>query len=230
MPTVIDLHVHTTRGSSDSSLTPEAMVIEAKRIGLQAICITEHNTLWDKAKFREFAYKHDMLLIRGVEVDTDMGHVLAFGLDEYISGISKIQELRRIILEIGGAMITAHPFRGLLDKRPNSWPLLYESSQNLPNDVDQAISHPVFGFVDAVEVANGSTVDAENNFAYRVSKKLRLAGTGGSDAHSTHGLGRCTTFFQKNIRSEKEFVEALKMGSFYASYGLRMGKVRPFKS
>ena len=230
MPTVIDLHVHTTRGSSDSSLTPEAMVKEAKRIGLKAICITEHNALWDKSKFREFAYKHDILLIRGVEVDTDMGHVLTFGLDEYISGISKIQELRRVILEIGGAMITAHPFRGLLDKRPNSWPLLYESSQSLPNHVDHAISHPVFGFVDAIEVANGSTVDAENIFAYRVSEKLRLPGTGGSDAHSTHGLGRCTTIFEKNIRSEKEFVEALKKGNFYASHGLRMGKVRPFKS
>jgi len=79
-------------------------------------------------------------------------------------------------------------------------------------------------------VANGSTVDAENNFAYRVSEKLRLPGTGGSDAHSTHGLGRCTTIFEKNIRSEKEFVEALRMGNFYASHGLRMGKVRPFKS
>ena len=97
MPTVIDLHVHTTRGSSDSSLTPEAMIVEAKRIGLKGICITEHNTLWDKSIFKEFAYRHDMLLIRGVEVDTDMGHVLAFGLDEYVSGISKIQELRKII-------------------------------------------------------------------------------------------------------------------------------------
>ncbi len=230
MPTVIDLHVHTTRGSSDSSLTPEAMIVEAKRIGLKGICITEHNTLWDKSIFKEFAYRHDMLLIRGVEVDTDMGHVLAFGLDEYVSGISKIQELRKIISELGGAMITAHPFRGLLDKRPNSWPLLYESTEILPNDVDEAGNHPIFGLVDGVEVANGSTIDEENSFAYRVTEKLRLSGTGGSDAHSTHGLGRCTTVFQKEIRSEKEFIEALKTGSFYASYGLRMGKVRPFNS
>jgi hypothetical protein len=98
------------------------------------------------------------------------------------------------------------------------------------NDIDQAAGHPIFGFVDAVEVANGSTVDAENRFAFRVSEKVRLGGTGGSDAHSSHGLGRCTTIFQKTIRSEKEFVEALKTGNFYASYGLRVGKVRPFKS
>ena len=84
--------------------------------------------------------------------------------------------------------------------------------------------------MDGVEVANGSTIDEENSFAYRVTEKLRLSGTGGSDAHSTHGLGRCTTVFQKEIRSEKEFIEALKTGSFYASYGLRMGKVRPFNS
>jgi hypothetical protein len=57
---------------------------------------------------------------------------------------------------------------------------------------------------------------------------LNLKTTGGSDAHSVHGLGRCTTVFPDDIHSEAEFIDALKNGRYYAGYGLRAGHVQPF--
>ena len=229
MATVIDLHVHTTKGSSDSSLSPEQMVEEAKRLGLPGLCITEHNAPWDRHEFVDFARKHDLLLIRGVEVDTDMGHVLVFGLESYVSGISKISELRRVVDEVKGFMITAHPFRGIHSPGGVRRPYLYRDAPSLPSSVEEAAEHAVFGLCDAIEVANGNTIDSENNYAQRVSERLNLKGTGGSDAHSVHGLGRCFTVFEDDIRSEEEFVKALRRGRYYAAYGLRVGSVQPFR-
>ena len=228
MATVIDLHVHTTKGSSDSSLSPEEMVLEAKRLGLPGLCITEHNAPWDRHEFADFAYKHDLLLIRAVEVDTDMGHVLVFGLDSYVSGISKIEELRRVVKKVGGFMVTAHPFRGVRDSRPNASPYLYRNGVKVPTSPEEGAQHPVFGLVDAVEVANGGTVDDENALAWQVAQHLSLKSTGGSDAHSLHGLGRCTTVFEDDIRSEEEFIKALRFGRYYSAVGLRAGKIQPF--
>ena len=37
MASVIDLHVHTNQGSPDSSLTPEELVAEAQRLGLDGL-------------------------------------------------------------------------------------------------------------------------------------------------------------------------------------------------
>ena len=228
MATLFDLHVHTTKGSSDSNLSPEEMVLEAKRLGLPGICITEHNAPWDRHQFQAFARQHDLLLIRGVEVDTDMGHVLVFGLDSYLPGISKIEELRRVVKEAGGFMVSAHPFRGLLSPGPVTRSLLYTNGRPVPTTVEEASEHPVFDMVDAVEVANGGTVDQENAFAWRVAQHSHFKGTGGSDAHSLHGLGRCVTVFEQEIRSEQEFLEALKGGRFYAAQGLRAKQLRAF--
>ena len=228
MTTVIDLHVHTTRGSSDSNLSPEDMVTESRRLGVTGLCITEHNNLWDRHEFNAFAYKHDLLLIRGVEVDTDMGHVLVFGMEEYVSGISRIAELRRVVDEAKGFMITAHPFRGIHSPGGLRRPYLYRDTPTMPDTVEEASEHAVFGYADAVEVANGNTIDSENAFAHGVAEHLRMRGTGGSDAHSVHGLGRCFTVFEDDIRSEAEFVEALRHGRYHAAYGLRTGAVHAF--
>ncbi len=228
MATVIDLHVHTTKGSSDSSLSPQEMAEEAKRLGLPGLCVTEHNTLWDRHEFADFARKHDLLLIRGVEVDTDMGHVLVFGLDGYVSGISQIRELRREVDRVKGFMITAHPFRGVHSPGGMRRPLLYRDGSPLPASIDEAAGHPVFGYADAVEVANGNTVDSENAFARDVAERVSLRGTGGSDAHSVQGLGRCATVFEDDIRSEEQFIQALRLGRYSATHGLRAGSLQPF--
>ena len=44
---LIDLHVHTSPRSLCSNIDPEELVQEAKRIGLDGFCLTEHQVLWD---------------------------------------------------------------------------------------------------------------------------------------------------------------------------------------
>ena len=215
MAKLFDMHVHTTRGSSDSNLSPEDMVLEAERLGFFGICITEHSGPWDRYEFQSFAAQHSLVLVRAMEVDTDMGHILAFGLDSYLPGISKAQELRRVVGEAGGFMVSAHPFRGLYDVRPSARPLLYREEPGVPSTMEEASQHQVFSLIDAVEVANGGTSERENRFAMGVARELGLPVTGGSDAHSQHGLGRYVTVFDGDVSTQEEFLTALRTGEYY---------------
>ena len=79
----VDVHLHTNRGSADSNLAPRDLVERARAIGIGAVCITEHDTMWPLAEVGEAAREAGVLLLRGMEVTTDMGHIGVFGLDTY---------------------------------------------------------------------------------------------------------------------------------------------------
>ena len=229
MARLFDLHIHTTKGSSDSSLTPEDLILEADRLGLRGLCLTEHSGPWDRHEFKKFAGLHNVVLIRAMEVETDYGHMLAFGLDRYQAGYNKAAELRKAATAAGGFVVTAHPFRGVLSGGHRSRALLYQSvSDPLPETPEQALDHPVFKLADAVEVANGGTVDKENEFAMAVASLLKLPVTGGSDAHSTHGLGKFLTEFDDEVTNETEFLKALHSKQFHPMKGLRTGNLKPY--
>ena len=151
---IIDLHVHTVHGSGDSNLSPEQLVEEAARIGLDGACLTEHNRTWDARDLQEFVRDHNhVLLMRAMEVETNMGHITVFGLDGYVPGIWNLEELRRVADKEGAFIVTAHPFRGLFN--PSLTNLLFKEDAHPPATVEEAARHPVFGLVDAIEVANG---------------------------------------------------------------------------
>jgi hypothetical protein len=126
-------------------------------------------------------------------------------------------------------VISAHPFRGVLGKHMRERPYLYRSLPgSLPKKPEDALEHPVFQLAHAIEVANGGTADEENTFAMKVASLLKMPVTGGSDAHSLHGLGRFVTAFRDEINSEAEFLKALHSGKCYPAIGLREGRLRPF--
>src|SRR3989337_2918326 len=109
--TSVDMHVHTVRGASDSSLTPDQLIEEARRIGLGGVNISEHDRVWDAYQLEEFRRKSGLFVSRGMEVSTDMGHMIVVGLEQYMPGIRRATELRRVLDDLGGFMIVAHPFR-----------------------------------------------------------------------------------------------------------------------
>ena len=229
MAKLFDLHIHTTKGSSDSSLSPEELILEAERLGLRGLCITEHSGPWDRHEFERFASLHNVVLIRAMETETDLGHMLAFGLDRYQSGFNQAAVLRRAADAAGGFVVSAHPFRYALIKPDRKRALIYQSVPDpLPVKPEDALEHPVFKVANAVEVANGGTGDQENAFAMQVAGLLDLPVTGGSDAHSVHGLGKFVTAFRDEINSEAEFLAALHAGAFYPAVGLRSGHLRPY--
>lgn len=201
---VIDLHVHTSEASPCSSAPLGDLVTEAKRIGLDGICLTDHNHVWDPKALVELRRKHDFLILRGNEIATDQGDMLVFGFDEDIKEIIRLDELRSKVVKTGGFMIAAHPFRGFLTFGIGQLGLTPE----------KAMERPLFQHVDAVEVLNSKVSDKENRFSSQVAAGLGLPGTGGSDAHEVEEVGIYATRFSDTIKNEEELVEALKGGRY----------------
>ena len=201
---VIDLHVHTSEASPCSSAPLGDLVTEARRIGLNGICLTDHNHVWDPERVAALRQRHDFLILRGNEITTDQGDMLVFGFDEDIKGITRLDELRRKVLKTGGFIIAAHPFRGFLTFGIGELGLTPE----------KAMERPLFQHVDAVEVLNSKVADRENGFSSQVAAGLGLPGTGGSDAHEVEEVGVYATRFTDTITNEEDLVKALKGGSY----------------
>lgn len=216
---LIDLHVHTSKGSYCSSLAPIEMMEEACSVALDGVCITEHDMVWEKGAAEKLASANHLVLLRGIEVSTDLGHILAFGLDSYIRGIYRAKELRRVADEIGGYLVAAHPFRMSFHRAH------WRGASTTTPALDEACKLPALGLVDGIEVLNGACTNRENRLALVVARKLGLPGTGGSDAHSTQGLGRFATMFQETVTNEADLLAQLKAGRFHPVVRLPDGRL-----
>ena len=200
---IFDLHIHTTT-SADSNLSPLELIQEAKRIGMDGVVVTEHDRCWDRFAIKDLAAEHDFLFLRGMEVSTDLGHILVYGLDEYLPGIMRAERLREVVDDAGGAMVAAHPFRRIFTRD------FRNGQEDAPRSLEEAAHRRIFELTDGIEVCNGGSVDRENKLAIEVCEYLGQAPTGGSDAHSDLGIGRFATQFDDPIRTEADVIEALK--------------------
>ena len=224
--TILDMHVHTTAGASDSGLSPEDLAEEAVARGLTGLNITEHDRLWDGFKLAEYRARHSSLFINnGMEVSTDMGHMIVVGLTQYVGGIRRAEELRRVLDETGGFMAVAHPFRHWFD------PVYFRKQGKEPFTMtpEQAAERmPVFQLVDAIEALNGANTPRENLFALRVSKVLGKPVTGGSDANSRSGIGFYCTVFEQELKTPEDMLRELHAGRFHAHHGLLQHRLTYF--
>jgi len=202
----IDLHTHTLPASPCSSAATEQLIKEAKTIGLDGICLTDHNHVWHREHVEELRQKHGFLILRGNEITTDQGDMLVFGMYKDIQGIIKLEDLKKEVLKADGFMIVAHPFRGFL---------VFGAGQ-LGLTAEKARTRPLFQYAGAIEVLNGKVTENENKLAAEVAAGLKLPETGGSDAHEVYEVGKYATRFVSTISNEKELLAALKNGIYEA--------------
>jgi histidinol phosphatase-like PHP family hydrolase len=205
---LIDLHTHTTPKSDDSYLKPDELIINAKRAGLDAVCLTEHDWFWDDEDIVKLSEKHDFLILPGVEITTEEAHLLVFGLKKYIFGMHRASFVRRLVDEAGGAIIVAHPYR-------RHFPIGSEpEDERYYPALTRACESPLFEVADAVEVINGRGSERENTFSQEIARKLGMKGIAASDAHEVSDIGRCATFFERRITNLQELITELKEGRF----------------
>ncbi len=65
----IDLHVHST--GSDGTLSPTALILEAKRLGLSAMALTDHDSVNGVPELVAAGAAHGLETIPGVELSTE---------------------------------------------------------------------------------------------------------------------------------------------------------------
>lgn len=214
MGTIVDLHTHTDIGSLDSLLTPERLVEAATKAGLSGVAITEHNALWRPEQVEHFRGKSDLFIYGAEEWTTNMGHIIVLGLDHGLPPIRSAQELRHYVLDAGGFMILAHPFRYF----PGPMNLLFRQARDgATMRPEQLAEHPVFQLVDEIEVLNLGCSERENRLALQVARLLGKRGVAGSDAHSAAEVGRYATVFERELSAKEDLIAELRAGRFYAA-------------
>ncbi len=216
---LIDLHAHTWPRSHDSVLNPDDLIVRARQAGLDAICFTEHDTVWDFRSIEELRAKHDFLVLAGVEISTDDGHILVFGIDKYVFGMHRSRELASYVEKGDGVMVAAHPYR-------RQMPWFSRNDDEYQTALEKARRNPAYQYVQALEELNGRGSDKENEFSRRLCDIMELPGTAGTDSHAISDVGKCATYFEKDIRDERELIAEIKAGRFHA-VDLRSGSPVP---
>jgi predicted metal-dependent phosphoesterase TrpH len=200
----IDCHCH-TRHSNDNWLQPLDLVRRAKALGLDGIAVTEHHSYEASEPVEHVGREEGLLVLRGVEISTDRGHLLAFGIGDdgwNIWGRNNYLPLADVVArinELGGICIPAHPFRdfGLAELRDD---LLGQAG------------------IAAVETHNGGNVAKDNEQAIEVAMRLALPSVGGSDCHKVAAVGRCATEFLRPIGDLADLLAAVRAGACRGDY------------
>ena len=169
----VDLHVHTCY-SKDCASPVDAVLRTARRVGLGAIAIADHNTIDGAMAALELAGPpgEDLLVIVAEEIKTRHGEVIGLFLSEEIPRGLDFDETVGLIKDQGGLVYVPHPFDGLHATPP------YDC---LVRNVHR---------IDIVEVFNARLLlSAFNAKAERFAAEYGIPGGAGSDAHVLQGLG-----------------------------------------
>lgn len=204
---LIDLHTHTHPLSHDSLLSPDELIESAKAANLDAVCLTEHDFFWDHAEVAALARRHNFQVIPGIEVNTEDGHIVVFGLDRFVYGMHRMDELARMAEAAGAVMIAAHPYRRQL-------PFELRHEGDWTHSLERAANNPCYKHVAAIEAQNGRGSNRENSFSAEVAARLDLPTTAASDAHEHKDIGRAATEFERKITNLEDLVTELKAARF----------------
>ena len=216
---LIDLHTHTYPQSDDSFMTVDDLIHTAKSHGLDGICLTDHDWFWPMDRVQELSFRHGFLVLPGSEINTDTGHVLVFGLDEYVFGLHKPEFLRDKVLGVNGVMIAAHPHRRRFLEDPGHQPDAREEM------LARAYGDEFFQMCHAVEGLNGRATEVQNSFSYDLGERLGAKMSAGSDAHRLEQVGTAATQFEERITGLTDLIEQLRLGKFQP-VDLRNGNYR----
>jgi predicted metal-dependent phosphoesterase TrpH len=192
----IDLHCH-SKYSLDNHIEPEELIRRALALKLDGVCFTEHYSVQASQPVDEIDRPDGFLILRGVEVSTELGHLLVYGVKDDSwncwgrTNYLNLPEVVDRVHDLGGICVPAHPFRG--------WESLGKKIYSISG-------------IDGIETHNGANSFRENSLAEEAAGKLSLPSTGGSDCHYLNQVGRAFTEFDNQIPTLEDLVREIKAG------------------
>jgi predicted metal-dependent phosphoesterase TrpH len=199
----IDLHTHTFF-SGDGVSSPEDLIASARAKGLQGVAITDHNTCGaityclEKGLMRaDGTPVDDFLILPGVEITTDEGHLLCIGTTlpqaESLKG-RRAHEVCDLIHEHNGLAIPPHPYDLFRAG------IRFATLETLP--------------IDAIEVFNAATtLRRYNTYAFKYAQVRGLPMTAASDAHHAAAVGTAYTIVNSKELSVKALLAQIVKGN-----------------
>ena len=188
-----DLHVHSFPG--DGALPPWALASEARRRGLDAIALTNHNQMlsWKLARWLR-SRSPGVLLLPGEEVTTPDFHMAAVGVQHTVEWDRSAAVVAARVHAAGGVAIAAHP-----------------------DDRAAEALDTVFGDLDGIETAHpvrhrsdqaGRDLNAVTGRA--LAKHPSIAQIGSSDFHYLAPIGLCRTYIFARAATVNGVLEAIR--------------------
>ncbi len=170
-----DLHVHSSY-SPDSMITPKDLVFFAKKRGLNAVAVTDHNLI---AGALEIAKQTDFFIIPGTEVSSAEGHIVALNVFEVIPKGLPAEETVDRIHSAGGLAVACHPYALLKG----------------------SLKGHVSAKFDAIEAINARAfpVGRSNRKAEEAARRLGLSRVAGTDAHYAPQIGTAYTVIDAEL-------------------------------
>lgn len=162
----------------DCNVTIQDQLEQAKKIGLNVLFVTNHNTLDGFSQMVEYKNNHEkyknIQVYPAEEVSTDQdSHVLVYGINEKIKPGLSFEEVIDVAKKQNGISSAPHPF-SLLDA-------IRDKAQNC----------------DLIEVFNSNNVDVfANTKASLFADEHNIVGVSGSDSHVLSTLGRCSNIIE----------------------------------
>lgn len=189
---LIDMHIH-TRFSPCSVIRIRNLLARAREIGIDGVCITDHDTTASKNEFEKLSDTHGISFIIGMEYTTTEGDFLVFGPSENIPQRMGVSSLLQWAQKQDAVVIPAHPFR---KSRP--------------------VHLPVLKSFNIIECLNGRNHDFENEACLQWIKEHAngMRDIGGSDAHTIDEIGKIVTVFEKNIYGIDDLIRELRYGKY----------------
>lgn len=199
----IDPHIHSIYSDGRGEIIE--IIKTAKRKGLNGIAITDHNTIKGYIKAKQLNRDKNFLIIPGIEVETNAGHIVILGIEEELktAGKMKYEEAIEWAKENNGTTIIAHPAIGKF--KLNEW------IRNKPNAIEVINSlYPSLLFI---------------RRGLKLAEKLNIPKTAGSDAHHPENIANAYITVNVDSLSVDEVLEAIKRGEIEI-----YGKLSPIKT
>ena len=196
-----DLHMHTT--ASDGWPAPHQLVDQARRVGLDVIAVTDHDTIEGALRAADYAARRAGVdVIVGEEVSSRNGHIVGLFLERRIRPGMSAAATVHAIHDQGGLAVAVHPF----------WRTQRRTRASKIHGVGWLAAELEF---DAIEVENATPgFYVFNQLARRLNMGLDAAEVGGSDAHIVDAIGRAYTEFAG--RTPKALRSAIESGTTVA--------------
>lgn len=197
-------HMHTL--NSDGKDTLEAMAESARKHNIDAICLTDHNTMVSYENFDKVYEMNGVKIINGIEYTTFYGHIIAIGAPYYRwENINKksLNKLVDYVHENNGIIGIAHP-RQLGD--PVSTGAAFEFENVNFKNID---------FIETWHRITNELNEWEKNEKFwldKVNSVGKITCLYGADFHAKENFDKSNAVNWLLIDENKEFLEAVKEG------------------
>jgi predicted metal-dependent phosphoesterase TrpH len=190
----IDLHVH-TKYSKCAILNPAEIEPLALKRGLDAVAITDHNTIDGALEVKNHAKRIKVII--GEEIKTTKGEIIGYFLNKQIPPFLTPEETIKEIKRQGGLVSVPHPFDRLRSSRLETKTL----EKILPN-------------IDMIEIFNSRDILTGQDFG--LIEKACQMGTipvAASDAHLSVEVGKSYISIE-DFETAEDFLENIKKSQY----------------